>query len=834
MPRDKSSFHEWLLTEIEGVLGRKATVPPLLLWCDSSRQWLDLLRTAAGTDGFELWADPNEHELVLRDRFYKLPRAPRIVWMPCSRVDITWFRVFELEAEAVWEKTLLEALREYGVSISREQESDLESLLPAHAREWFDKPQQTWKELTPGNAKGALVDDHRMLEVLAGEPGEFERLKQEERFAIFSRRAREDFGLPDPTNQEEQSWRVSATACLLCTEAAARNPQRPPRESNRIIPPGLPRDNALKLLRAWEENVYFLNSFEQLAKKADATLGLTHWARSLASPPRSYASREVEETLFRQWAEQLDRIDEVDALARELTLRLQVFKDRERGFWGFQASDRVGWRYLVQLGNDASILTEHANAESGWKDVRDSVEWYCSRGWQLDVAAEELFGEEADLPGQLYRIRTRLRRAYARATDRMATAFSELLAHHPEGIQTLPCAGDSALSQIEQTKGPTALVFLDAFRFDLGQRLAQILNEGEPAPRARVSAALAPIPSITNLGMAFALPMSHKQLQVSLLPDRKAFQVKADGFAGDLRIAEQRRKWLTANWGVRDFYSVADVLEGDTLKRASKSTKLIVVEGAELDDDGHPGRLRLTGAGEHLDRYAKAIRRLREAGFSQVIVVTDHGFFHWQPQADEIQSDKPRGELFWSSRRAVVGKGLSHANALLLQVPQSDLEVAVPRSFNAFEAYGGLGYFHGGATLQELVIPVLVVNWPPRASKVSVVLKPVAQITSAMPRVQIEAGTTNQNTLFGADSKLLSRRVRVKVQDPKTGKLVFKHDEPVTVEPGGQPVTVLLKLVESRPEVPYGASLLVQVIDEDDEEILTREEITIKVELDEW
>ena len=47
-------------------------------------------------------------------------------------------------------------------------------------------------------------------------------------------------------------------------------------------------------------------------------------------------------------------------------------------------------------------------------------------------------------------------------------------------------------------------------------------------------------------------------------------------------------------------------------------------------------------------------------------------------------------------------------------------------------------------------------------------------------------------------------------------------------------MTVLLRLVESRPEVPYGASLLVQVIDEDDEEILTREEITLKVELDEW
>jgi hypothetical protein len=34
MPRDKTSFHEWLLTEINAVLGRHVVPPPLLLWCD--------------------------------------------------------------------------------------------------------------------------------------------------------------------------------------------------------------------------------------------------------------------------------------------------------------------------------------------------------------------------------------------------------------------------------------------------------------------------------------------------------------------------------------------------------------------------------------------------------------------------------------------------------------------------------------------------------------------------------------------------------------------------------------------------------------------------------
>jgi hypothetical protein len=833
MARDRTSFHEWLATEIDAVLERQTVPPPLLLWCDPYRQWLDLLRTSATDNGLELWADPDQHELVVRDRFSREPRTARIVWLPCSRDDITWFKVFELEAEAVWEKSLLEALRAYGVTIPREQESELASLLPAHAREWFGKPRETWKELTPANAKGALVDDHRMLEVLAGPPGEFESLKREERFAIFARRAREDFGFPDPTNLEEKNWRIAATAVLLCTEATARNPHQPPNESIRIVSPGLPRDNALKLLRSWQENVNYLSSFEEFATQADGTVGLKYWVRSLAVAPKSYASRSVEETLFTQLADELDRTEDLEKLSQKLASQLYIFQERESRFWGKQASSSVGWKYLVQLGKAAGTLVENVGAELQWKTLRDAVEWYCSRGWGIDAGSEELFAESPDWPSPLHRVRARMRRAYARITDQMAAAFSELLAHQQDDLNSLPTVGESVLQRLQQGKGPTALVCVDAFRFELGQRLAQLLNDGEPVPRAEISYAVAPIPSVTSVGMPFALPMPRQQLHVQFSAERKAFQVFADGFSGDLSVADERRKWLSAKLGIRDFYTIADVLDGTTLKRPSRSTKIVYVQGAEFDNAGHDGQLQLTGADDHLERYAKIVRRLRETGFTRIVLCTDHGFFHWQSEPHEIQSDKPSGDTIWSSRRAIVGHNLRHLNALMLKVPQSDLEVAVPRSFNAFKTFGGLGFFHGGATLQEVVVPLLVATWPAKTVKVTVVLKPIVQITNAAPRVQIEAGNLGSG-LFGASEKLVARRARVKVQNPKTGKVLFKHDEPVTIEPGGQPINLLLKFVSQESEARYGMPLLAQVVDADDEEILASEQVTLKVDLDEW
>jgi hypothetical protein len=306
--------------------------------------------------------------------------------------------------------------------------------------------------------------------------------------------------------------------------------------------------------------------------------------------------------------------------------------------------------------------------------------------------------------------------------------------------------------------------------------------------------------------------------------------VTADGFEGDLKWAEQRRKWLKQNFDVKDWLEMEEVLDGESLKKPGRSRKLIAVHGDDLDS--HDGQLKLTGADEHLRRYVQAVRKLRDAGYNRVIIVTDHGFFHWQPDDHEIEDEQPTGKVLWKHRRAMVGHGLSHPSAVRLDVPQSNLEVVVPRSTSAFRTYGALGFFHGGATLQELIIPVIVASWPSKARKVKVVLKPVAHIASEAPRIQVQAAATGQ--LFNADANLLSRRVLVKIKNPTSGKVVFKHSEAVNVEPEGAAVTIQLTIVTPKPEMSYGSPLAVEVIDADDEELLAREDVELKVDISDW
>lgn len=830
------SFQHWLCREIEGRLNRKGGAEgAFILWCDVEREWKDLLSTAAETGGFELWAEET-HELLLREQFQKAAPAKRVIWLPVARDVVTYFKVFELRATEVITWSLPEALAQYGIELPPDEMAELKPLLAAHAREWFGHPFSAWKELTPGNAKGTLMDDDTVLEMLAIPGKAFDTLIAENRYSLFTRRLAEDFGLPIPANQDAEAWRIQALSILLCTDAAVKSLGNPPGENKRIIPPGSQRDRALKLLARWQKQVDLVEGFEKLAPQADASTSLQYWARGLPVAPPPLASPDAERALFDRAVEAVSALNDFDTLAKTLEANASTYRSHADGFWAKRAVEKVRWGHLVKLASAAGLLLEQVGIEKQWKSVGDAVDWFTHHGWEADQQGEQLFREDATMPGGLVGVLARIRKAYLRHLDATNCAFSELLSHSNMEALSLPFAGESiqALVSEASTKNPVAVVVLDACRFDLGQRLAELLNQGEPTRRAEVSAARAPIPSITALGMPLCLPGILEKLRAGV--EAKKWWVQADDFPGDLTEAKQRREWLRSQFKLKDkatSLTVPEIADSTSTEWLSAKSlgRLVFVFGDELDD--HDCVLKPFGLDHTLERYATVIRKLRSAGYHQIAVVTDHGFYHWEPAEDEKSTPKPDGDILVESRRAISGHGLAHPSALKLSATKSDLEVCVPRSVNCFKTYGGIGFFHGGATLQEIITPVVVARWPKKATKCGVVLKPLGQITSLTPRVEVAPGSGEKDLLGMVDQNLLSRNVMVKIVLPASGKALFLAKHPVVVEPGGGiQVAELAKVRDA--EAVMGTELQLMAVDADDEEILDRQNVTLQVEMDDW
>ena len=113
-------------------------------------------------------------------------------------------------------------------------------------------------------------------------------------------------------------------------------------------------------------------------------------------------------------------------------------------------------------------------------------------------------------------------------------------------------------------------------------------------------------------------------------------------------------------------------------------------------------------------------------------------------------------------------------------------------------------------------------------------MKPISQITSLAQRIQIAPQSTQLDLFAGmASDNYLSRPVKVKVVQPDTGRILFKSRKQLILEPGGDTIAIDL-IVNPGASVIINSELEMLLLDADDEEVLDRLKVTLKVEMDDW
>jgi hypothetical protein len=118
-------------------------------------------------------------------------------------------------------------------------------------------------------------------------------------------------------------------------------------------------------------------------------------------------------------------------------------------------------------------------------------------------------------------------------------------------------------------------------------------------------------------------------------------------------------------------------------------------------------------------------------------------------------------DLRYKSHRAVVARDLTSPSLLTFPLVGSDLTVGVPRATGLLEARGRYQFFHGGASLQEIVVPHLCATFPRRTVKFDVRLHTPSRITSLLFDVELEAiPPSGQYSLGG---QISARYVEVRV-----------------------------------------------------------------------
>lgn len=580
-----------------------------------------------------------------------------------------------------------------------------------------------------------------------------------------------------------------------------------------IEPPATPRqlrivEDAIALLRNGPE----ADQYRQLARKVDLQLGLSSrltWDRRLAN---------------------CDITPAVDEIAFEAAIGMLTGRGHQEA--GELASIRLGSSWWARPGRSgetgvearwravAALADLHDTARArpaGIRSLGDLLDWYVEPGWRVDAAHRRVESLRAVLPID---------------SDSLDQAFQEGRAVYEKWLEDVLVAVSAAASepdpgsnissqrdihrQVESSDGPTVFVWVDALRYELGQALVERLRQ-LPAT-VDIRPAVATPPTVTPVGMASLLPDAAVHMSLVLSGNKVRVKFRDD----DVKSVSDRVVRLEQRHGTVANLRLTDAVQrgNDWLRSQVESSDLVLVRSQEIDQGGESDLLACTwGDFENvLTVLATLIARFLHIGVRTVVIAADHGFLALSRELGTDRLVDPpstgTGELH---RRAWIGIGGTVTDATV-KVPiasfgvRSDLDMIIPKGLGVFRAGGGLQFFHGGLSPQELIVPVVTVTahtTPSEPARSIIARLSGSRITTGIVVITMEV--EGEPDLFGTTSRV---RVQLTEGNEPCSRLIGGDDvDPATgtVEvTTQQPRVVTLQITRN---LQAGTSLNLDVID---------------------
>jgi hypothetical protein len=398
----------------------------------------------------------------------------------------------------------------------------------------------------------------------------------------------------------------------------------------------------------------------------------------------------------------------------------EVVSQRRMNFWSeHEFSRHEQWRVhelMAQLGEAVDVVTRELPNSS--QKVGDWVQGYTApEGWhRVDSLHRRLESAHATMSQEI---------ASEQALTRVRSEYHELLGKMSRGfISALKEAGWNVPGILRQTdilakkgSGPgevTAWFLVDALRYEMGVELARQLDD---AGELSLAPAIAAVPTITPVGMAALLPGAEGAFSVIEQGGKLAVRA-GDSVVTDL--AGRRKVWKGRMPGVVDLeLDKVLSLKRSELKGRVEKASAILVRSLEIDAMGENVNTML--ARQMIDtaigNVVRAVKRLARLGVSRFVITADHGHLFVEARDESQRIDSPGGETIEMHRRCWVGRGGSNTpGTVRINGSQfgydTDLDFVFPAGDGVFKAGGDLAYYHGGLSLQELVVPVLTVKMP--------------------------------------------------------------------------------------------------------------------------
>lgn len=315
------------------------------------------------------------------------------------------------------------------------------------------------------------------------------------------------------------------------------------------------------------------------------------------------------------------------------------------------------------------------------------------------------------------------------------------------------------------------VIISDALRYESARELTDILNS-ERQGSCDITAMLGSIPSITKLGMA------------SLLPNRKISiennDVCVDGISSE--GTKNREKILKSknseSLAIR--YEDMKDLSSTDFRALFTGKKVVYIYHNSIDATGDDP-LKERNVFDAVENTFKEISLLvsqliDRSSATNIYITSDHGFLYKREQLESsdkisVDTNNSYGRRYAFSDSKEQQAGVLNFSMDYILGESSNIFVNVPRGEIRFAKQGaGSNYVHGGASLQEIIIPVIKLKSSKNQGK-NIENKVDVELQTTTKKI-----TTNEPyiTFFQkdrVDEKKLPRTLKVYLEDEEGNKV---------------------------------------------------------------
>ena len=473
------------------------------------------------------------------------------------------------------------------------------------------------------------------------------------------------------------------------------------------------KQDAILFINNWENNKNYSETFEHFANICEENLEIKNKIETI-----DY--RELYKIDYFSCIDKAILNHIISEIAEEtITSKTveEVIRLRNRSFWYDKFEN-----YYEALKYSSLYFSKINEIELRIQTLEDSVKSYVDSWFLVDQYYRKFlyFSKKVANSDSIKGISTKVENSYSnnhllRLNDKWQNLVDQNEEWKIKGYVKQSNFYNYYVSQKVNSGKKICVIISDAMRYEIGEELSKRINS-ENRLISKIEPMISSIPSYTQLGMASLLPNESLKIKddAYVIVDGKSSQ-------GTVNRDKILKTNIDDNAVAIDIKKI-DSMKTDELKVFVRNHSIMYIYHDVIDSTGGDTNSteKVNDAAEQtINDLTRISKKLANCNANNIIITADHGFIYQDNEIDEsdfVGNKVDSDGIVYNDRRMILGRNLSDNSSLKHFTSKQlglngDLEVQIAKSINRLRKKGsGTKFVHGGASLQEVILPVILIN----------------------------------------------------------------------------------------------------------------------------